>query len=161
MRRRIKLLVNGREYRVDVDTTHTLVRVLRDELELTGTKEACSIGACGSCTVIIDGQAVESCLILAVQAEGKNITTIEGLADGNKLHPIQQAFMDNHGMACGYCTPGMIMATKALLDKNPDRSEEEIKEALAGHICRCGAYPNIIKSVVSAQQILRKSETST
>ncbi len=157
MKKRITLSVNGREYSVDVDTTWTLVEVLRDKIGLTGTKHGCGVGACGSCTVNIDGQAINSCLMLAVKAEGKSITTIEGIADGNGLHPIQQAFADNHGMACGYCTPGMIMASKALLDKKLEASEEEIKEALVGHICRCGTYPNIIKSVISAERILKGS----
>lgn len=160
MRRRVNLLVNGREYSVDVNTTWTLLRVLREKLGLTGTKEACSQGACGTCVVLVDGQAVNSCLMLAVKAEGKSISTIEGIADRDRLHPIQQAFVDNHGIACGYCGPGMIIGAKALLEKNPDPSEEDIKEALAGHICRCGTYPNIIKSVLSAAKALRELKTS-
>ncbi|MDO8689921.1 MAG: (2Fe-2S)-binding protein [Dehalococcoidia bacterium] len=150
MRQSVKLLVNGLERVVDVDTTWSLAYVLRNNLGLTGTKIACDVGACGSCTVILDGQAVNSCLMLAVQAEGKGITTIEGLAVDGKLHPLQQAFIDGHALQCGYCTPGVLMAAKAFLDRNPHPSQEEVREAVGGHICRCGSYHNIVEAVLQA-----------
>lgn len=152
MRQSISLKVNGLERKLEVDTTWSLAQVLRDNLGLTGTKIACNAGACGSCTVIVDGQAVNSCLMLAVQAEGKNITTIEGLAVDGKLHPLQQAFIDVHALQCGYCTPGMLMAAKAYLDRNANPSEEQIKEAIGGHICRCGSYHNIVEAILSVSQ---------
>jgi len=150
VRQSVKLLVNGRESTVDVDTTWSLAHVLRNNLGLTGTKIACDIGACGSCTVILEGQAVNSCLMLAVQAEGKSITTIEGLAVDGKLHPLQQAFIDSHALQCGYCTPGVLMAAKAFLDKNPHPTSEEVRQAIGGHICRCGSYHNIVEAVMVA-----------
>ncbi len=152
MRQSISLKVNGLERKLEVDTTWSLAQVLRDNLGLTGTKIACNAGACGSCTVIVDGQAVNSCLMLAVQAEGKNITTVEGLAVDGKLHPLQQAFIDVHALQCGYCTPGMLMAAKAYLDTNPNPSEEQIKEAIGGPICRCGSYHNIVEAILSVSQ---------
>ena len=148
MRQAVRLTVNGLACEVDVDTTWSLAYVLRNTLGLTGTKIACDIGACGTCTVILDGMAVNSCLMLAVQAEGKTITTIEGLAQDGKLHPLQQAFIDTHALQCGYCTPGILMAAKAFLDKNPHPSEEEVKEAIGGHICRCGSYHNIVEAIL-------------
>lgn len=151
----IKLWVNGKEYKIDVDPTWSLVYVLRTVLSLTGTKNACNIGACGSCTVIVDGRAINSCLMLAMQAEGKNITTVEGLAEENKLHPLQRAFINNHGLACGYCTPGMLMAAKVLLDMKPNPSEEEVREAIGGHICRCGTYHRIVESILIAAKTMR------
>jgi aerobic-type carbon monoxide dehydrogenase small subunit (CoxS/CutS family) len=154
----IKLFVNGKEYVTDVDPAWSLAYVLRNNLGLTGTKIACSVGACGSCTVVVDGQAINSCLTLAMQAEGKSITTIEGLAQSGKLHPLQQSFIDHHGLACGYCTPGVIMAAKALLDRNSDPSEEEVKEAIGGHICRCGTYRRIAESILSAAKLMRKEK---
>ncbi len=150
MRQSVRLVVNGLERKVDVDTTWSLAYVLRNTLGLTGTKIACDVGACGSCTVIVDGRAINSCLTLAVQAEGQSITTIEGLAVDGKLHPLQQAFIDSHALQCGYCTPGMLMAAKAFLDKNPHPSEEEVKEAIGGHICRCGSYHNIVEAILIA-----------
>ncbi len=150
MRQSVTLVVNGLERTVDVDTTWSLAHVLRNSLGLTGTKIACDVGACGSCTVIVDGRAVNSCLMLAVQAEGQSITTIEGLAVDGRLHPLQQAFIDSHALQCGYCTPGMLMAAKAFLDKNRHPTEEEIKEAIGGHICRCGSYHNIVEAILIA-----------
>ena len=150
MRQSVKLMVNGQERAVDVDTTWSLAYVLRNSLGLTGTKIACDIGACGSCTVILEGLAVNSCLLLAVQAEGKSITTIEGLAVDGKLHPLQQAFIDSHALQCGYCTPGVLMAAKAFLDRNPHPSPEEVREAIGGHICRCGSYHNIVEAILLA-----------
>lgn len=151
----IKLFVNGEEYMTDVDPVWSLAYVLRNNLRLTGTKIACSIGTCGSCTVIVDGYAIRSCLMLAMQAAGKNITTIEGLAEGDKLHPLQQSFVEHHGLACGYCTPGMIMVAKALLDKNPVPSEEEVLEVVGGHICRCAGYKRIVESILGAGKVMR------
>lgn len=154
----ISLTVNGEEHKVEVEPSWSLAYVLREGLGLTGTKIACNNGDCGSCTVTMDGIAILSCLKLAVQAEGKNIITIEGLADGDKLHPIQRSFIDNAGFQCGYCTPGMIMAAKALLDENPNPDEQEAREAIGGHLCRCGSYPRIIQSILSAAKIMRKEQ---
>jgi carbon-monoxide dehydrogenase small subunit len=148
--KQIKLTVNGKLYELSVPPGETLVEVIRDDLGLTGTKEGCGLGECGACTVIMEGKAVNSCLVLATEADGKQITTIEGLADGDKLHPIQQAFVDHGGFQCGFCTPGMIMSAKALLDKNPTPSEEEIRRGIAGNLCRCTGYTKIIESIKAA-----------
>ncbi len=149
---KIKLIVNNREYEVDIKPHWSLALVLREQLGLTGTKIACGNGACGSCTVIIEGRTVLSCLQLAIAWQGVNITTIEGIADGDKLHPIQRSFIDNIAFQCGFCSPGMIMATKALLDRKPTPTEPEVREAIAGHICRCGSYPRIVKAILNAAQ---------
>jgi len=148
----INLTVNNRPYRLSVLSHRTLLDVIREDLGLTGTKEGCGLGECGACTVLLDGQAVNSCLVLAAEADGKKITTIEGLADGDKLHPIQQAFVDHGGLQCGFCTPGMIMSAKALLDKNPTPTEEEIKQAISGNLCRCTGYTKIIESIRAAAE---------
>lgn len=148
--KQVELTVNGTLYKLDVQPWETLVEVIRDDLGLTGTKEGCGLGECGACTVIMDGRAVNSCLVLAAEADGKQITTIEGLADGDKLHPIQQAFVNHGGLQCGFCTPGMIMSAKALLDEKPSPSEEEIRKGIAGNICRCTGYTKIIESVKAA-----------
>jgi carbon-monoxide dehydrogenase small subunit len=150
MTQTIRLRVNGQEHTLEVPTQRLLLDCLRYDLGLTGTKEACSIGVCGACTVMVDGQCVSSCLTLAVAAEGKAIETIEGLASDDMLHPIQQAFIDFGGFQCGICTPGMIMATKALLDANPDPSEDEIKDWMMGNLCRCTGYYKIIESIQAA-----------
>jgi len=146
----IKLTVNNQPCRLIVPPWRTLLEVIREDLGLTGTKEGCGLGECGACTVLIDGRAVNSCLVLAAEADGKQITTIEGLADGDKLHPIQQAFVDHGGLQCGFCTPGMIMSAKALLDQNPTPTEEEIKQGIAGNLCRCTGYAKIIESIKAA-----------
>lgn len=146
----IKLIVNERVYEVPVKPWATLLDTLREDLGLTGTKEGCGQGECGACTVIMDGKAVNACLVLAVEAHGKKITTIEGLAMGEELHPIQQAFVDIGGLQCGFCTPGMILSTKALLDENPDPTDEEIRKGLEGNFCRCTGYTKIIESVKAA-----------
>ncbi|HUJ89288.1 MAG TPA: 2Fe-2S iron-sulfur cluster-binding protein [Syntrophorhabdales bacterium] len=148
----IQTEINGRVYRLAVKTHWTLLDVLRTELGLTGTKKSCDRGSCGACTVIMDGMAVDACSLLAVEADKRKITTIEGLSDGEILHPIQAAFMREDALQCGFCTPAMIMSTKALLDKNPRPSPDEIKEALAGNICRCSAYPKIVKAAMSVAQ---------
>lgn len=147
MKQTITLTVNGDEYQLAVDPRRTLLEVLREELHLTGTKKNCNEGECGACTVIMDGKAVSSCLVLAVQAKDKKIETIEGLARGGKLHPLQEAFVKHGGLQCGFCTPGMIMSAKALLDKNPRPTEEEIKTAISGNLCRCTGYVKIVESI--------------
>lgn len=160
----IKLTVNGHLYEltlgVEVNEWDTLVYTLRDVLKLTGTKIGCDHGDCGMCTVLINGEAALSCTTLTVECDGKEITTIEGLANPETgvLHPIQQAFIENYGFQCGICTPGMIMTTKALLDENPNPTEEEAREALAGNICRCTGYVKIISSVLAAATLLQKTE---
>jgi carbon-monoxide dehydrogenase small subunit len=146
----LNLTVNGRPYQLSVLPWRTLLEVIREDLGLTGTKEGCGLGECGACTVLMDGKAVNSCLVLATEAEGKQITTIEGLAQGDKLHPVQQAFVDHGGLQCGFCTPGMIMAAKALLDKSPTPTEEEVKRCIAGNLCRCTGYAKIIESIKAA-----------
>ncbi len=144
------LRVNKEEYELFVYPHRTLAEVLRDELHLTGTKQSCSEGACGTCTVLLDGAPVRSCLLLAAEAQGKEITTIEGLAENGTLHPIQQAFVEHYAIQCGFCTPGMILTAKALLDTNPHPTEEEIRAAISGNICRCTGYAKIIEAILSA-----------
>jgi len=148
----INLTVNNRPYRLIVLPHRTLLEVIREDLGLTGTKEGCGLGECGACTILLDGKAVNSCLVLAAEADGKEVTTIEGLADGDKLHPVQQAFVEHGGLQCGFCTPGMIMSAKALLDENPTPTEEEIKQAIAGNLCRCTGYTKIIESIKAAAE---------
>jgi aerobic carbon-monoxide dehydrogenase small subunit len=148
--------VNGKAYELQVKPSATLLEVIREELGLTGVKEGCGVGECGACTVIMDGQAVNACLVLAAEADGKRITTIEGLADGEKLHPIQEAFAEVGGLQCGFCTPGMILSTKALLDKNANPSDEEIRKGLEGNFCRCTGYTKIIESVKAAAERIRR-----
>ncbi len=146
----IKLMVNGTRYELTVNPWESLLNVIREDLGLTGTKEGCGLGECGACTVIMDGMTVNSCLVLAVEADGKKITTIEGLAEGDKLHPIQEAFMEEGGMQCGFCTPGMIMSAKVLLDNNPNPDDDEIKKGIAGNFCRCTGYTKIFASIKAA-----------
>ena len=155
MKKILQLKVNGRLYEMVVEPWKSLASVLREDLGLTGVKVTCNTGNCGSCTVLLDGRAVKSCLMLAPQAEGKEITTIEGLAAGDRLHPLQEAFMDHFAVQCGYCTPGMILAAKALLDENPAPTEEEVRRALTGNLCRCTGYINIIEAVLAAGEKLR------
>jgi carbon-monoxide dehydrogenase small subunit len=149
MKRKIRIKVNGRVQVASVDASMTLVDFLRDVLGLTGTKKSCELGNCGACTVILDGEAVNSCLVLAVEADGKKVQTIEGLGEEKGDHPLQKAFVEYGAIQCGFCTPGMILTAKALLDKNPDPSEEQIKEALAGNLCRCTGYAKILAAVES------------
>ncbi len=153
-KRLIALHVNGNEYEIAVHANQTLLEVLREDLRLTGTKEGCDDGVCGSCTVLLEGVPIRSCLCLAVEAQGKAITTIEGLAEGNQLHPIQQAFVDNGAIQCGYCSPGMILTAKALLDRNPEPTEEEIKLAISGNFCRCTGYNKIVTAIQIAGQTI-------
>jgi carbon-monoxide dehydrogenase small subunit len=147
---RVRLKVNGEEHDLEVEPRLLLVHVLRDKLGLTGTHVGCDTSNCGACTVHLDGQAVKSCTVLAVQADGRDVTTIEGLGSENALHPMQDAFWTNHGLQCGYCTPGMIMAATDLLQRNPDPSEQEVRHALEGNLCRCTGYHNIVKAVLDA-----------
>lgn len=146
--------INGIIRNVEVEEDKTLLYVLRDDLGLTGTKEGCGDGDCGACTVILEGKAVNSCLTLAVQANGKEITTIEGVGGEGDLDPIQQAFIDKGAVQCGYCTPGMILTAKSLLDKNPEPTEEEIRQGISGNICRCTGYHNIVSAIKSASQAI-------
>ena len=148
----LRLVVNNQPVELMITPETTLVELLRDHLELTGTKIGCNQGECGSCTVLVNGKAVYSCHILALDVAGKNVVTVEGLLKGEELHPIQQAFIDQDGLQCGYCTPGQIMAAQALLLKNPKPNKDEVIEGMSGNICRCAAYPNIIKSVVAAAE---------
>ncbi len=151
----INFKINGQEISLAVSPSRTLLEMIREDLLLTGTKEGCGEGDCGSCTVILDGKTVNSCLVLAAEANGKEILTVEGFGDGDRLHPLQQAFVENHGMQCGFCTSGMLMASKALLDKNPSPTRHEIKEALAGNLCRCTGYAKIFQSVEAAAEAMK------
>lgn len=151
----IKFVLNGQPYEAIVQPWRTLLELIREELKLTGTKEGCGLGECGACTVIMGGRTINSCLVPAVEADDQEITTIEGLADGERLHPVQEAFVTYSGMQCGFCTPGMILSSKALLDKNPDPTEEEIKEGIAGNFCRCTGYTKIIESVSAAAEAMK------
>ncbi len=153
----ISLVVNGEAHRVEVEPWWSLAYVLREKLQLTGAKIMCNNGACGSCTVLLDGQPVSSCVKLAVLAEGKNISTIEGLAEAStgKLHPLQETFIKYSGLQCGTCTPGMILTAKALLDENPTPTEDEVREALAGNLCRCGTYKRITQCVLAAADMMK------
>ncbi len=148
-------VVNGRPYKVLIEPQVTLVEVLRDKLDLTGTKCSCGVGQCGACTVLIDGNPILSCCTLAITAKEKNILTIEGLAKGNTLHPIQKAFIDCGAIQCGFCTPGMILMTKALLDENSNPTKEDVRRALAGNLCRCTGYVKIIDAVLTAAKAMR------
>jgi carbon-monoxide dehydrogenase small subunit len=149
MKKQVTLDINGQEHEVEIEANRLLLQVLRETLGLTGTKEGCSIGVCGACSVIVDGRLVSSCLTLAAACAGKKIETIEGLAKDGKLHPLQQAFIEYGGFQCGICTPGQIMAAKALLDENSKPSEEEVKEWMSGNLCRCTGYYKILESVMA------------
>jgi carbon-monoxide dehydrogenase small subunit len=152
MKQKVRMKVNGAPVEREVEPRTLLVHFLREDLGLTGTNVGCETSLCGACTVLVDGKAIKSCTQLALQAEGRSVTTIEGLATDGKLHPLQQSFWDNHGLQCGYCTPGMILASVALLSSNAHPSEEEIREGLKGNLCRCTGYHNIIKSVKSVAE---------
>jgi len=156
MRKEIaNFIVNGKPYEVIIEPRTLLIDVLRDKLGLKGTKYACGTGDCGACTVLVDGKPVLSCLTLAVAAKDKSILTIEGMADGTTLHPIQQAFIDHGAVQCGFCTPGMILGAKALLDENPNPTQDEVKTALAGNLCRCTGYVKIVDAVLAAAETMR------
>ena len=152
MKHTVRMEVNGSSVEKEIEARTLLVHFLREELGLTGTNVGCETTLCGACTVLVDGKAVKSCTQLALQAEGTSVTTIEGMATGGELHPLQQAFWDHHGLQCGYCTPGMIMASVGLLSENPEATEEDIREGLKGNLCRCTGYQNIVKAVKSAAE---------
>jgi carbon-monoxide dehydrogenase small subunit len=152
----VSVRVNGVHYTEDVEPRLLLVHFLRDNLRLTGTHVGCDTSNCGACTVHVDGEAVKSCTVLAVQADGSEVTTIEGMGAEGNLHPLQEAFWEHHGLQCGYCTPGMIMAAADLLARNPDPSEHDVREALAGNLCRCTGYHNIVKAVQAAAKAPRE-----
>ena len=151
----ITLTINGKNYFVRVEPRRTLADTLRDECGLTGTNSGCEHGVCGSCTVLVDGDPVRACLMFAVQAQGKQIRTIEGLADGDRLHPLQQAFIEHHGLQCGFCTPGFLMLAVGVLERDPDLSDEDLLDALSSNLCRCTGYQNIIKAVRAAAAQMR------
>lgn len=153
---KINLNINDKDYSIEIDEDMRLIDVLRDVLGLTGTKEGCGEGECGACTVIMDGKAVHSCLVMAFQADGSRIVTIEGLGNEEAPHPIQKAFLDEGAVQCGFCTPGMIMSAKALLDENPNPSRQEIREAISGNLCRCTGYNKIVDAIEKASAYLLK-----
>ena len=156
MKTRILLKVNGERHEVFIEPNRTLLDVLREELLLKGVKEACGAGECGACTVLMDGKPVNSCITLAVEAEGREIETIEGLSNGGNLHPLQKSFIEHHSFQCGFCTPGIIMTAKAFLDRNPEPTEEEITNGIAGNICRCTGYDNIVDGILNAAKGINK-----
>jgi carbon-monoxide dehydrogenase small subunit len=146
----ISVTVNGSVHTSDVEPRRLLVHHLRDDVGLTGTNVGCDTSSCGACTVLVDGESVKSCTMLAVQADGLEVTTIEGLADGDAMHPVQEAFREHHGLQCGYCTPGMVLAAVSLLQEQPDPSEADVREGIEGNLCRCTGYHNIVKAVLAA-----------
>ncbi len=152
MKHLLELTVNGDLYKTEVEPRRLLLEVLRDDLGLTGTKKGCDEGECGACTVLLDGKPVASCLVLAIQAQGKDIITIEGLATNGELHPLQDAFVKHGAIQCGFCTPGMILSAKALLDRNPGPTNDEIREAITGNLCRCTGYTKIIEAIQAVAQ---------
>ncbi len=159
--KKISVTVNGTTQQSEVEPRLLLVHYLRDVLGLTGTHIGCETSLCGACTVMVDGQAVKSCTVLAAQADGSNVTTIEGLAQSGNLHPVQQAFWEHHGLQCGFCTPGMIMATTQLLQRNPDPTEEEIRHGIEGNICRCTGYQHIVQAVQCAAKKMKSKSVAT
>jgi carbon-monoxide dehydrogenase small subunit len=160
MTRPVTLAINGTEHHVQVEPRSLLVHVLRDDLNLTGTHIGCDTSQCGACTILMDGRAVKSCTVLALQAEGHRLTTIEGIGSMDDLHPLQQAFWDKHGLQCGFCTPGVIMTAVDLLAGNPDPSEAEIRHAIEGNYCRCTGYQNIVAAIQAAAARLRSSSAA-
>ncbi len=154
--RTVRLTVNGRTYTRTVEPRTTLADFLRDDLDLTGTHVGCEHGVCGACTVLLDGQPVRSCLLFAIQLDGAVLTTVEGLADGERLHPIQEAFREHHGLQCGFCTPGILLTAKALLEENPAPTDREIREAIAGNLCRCTGYHFIVDAIRAAARGLQR-----
>ena len=159
MKKTISFVLNGERIEVDVEPHWTLLYLLREHFELTGAKEGCGMGECGACTVIVDGKAVTSCIFPVMEVAGTEVTTIEGLlGEGNELHPLQQSFLDNAGVQCGFCTPGMIMSGRALLDENTRPTEDEIRHAIAGNICRCTGYVQIVRSIKAAGELMSKNK---
>jgi aerobic-type carbon monoxide dehydrogenase small subunit (CoxS/CutS family) len=156
VKREITIRVNARDETLRVDDAETLLEVLRERLKLWSVREGCGVGACGTCTVLLDGKPVSSCLLLAVRSQGRDILTVEGLSDGKDLHPIQQAFLSERALQCAYCTPGFVLALKSLLDENPDASDQEVREYLSGNLCRCAGYADILRAAQRAQQLLRE-----
>ena len=154
----IKLTINGRAQRVTVEARTTLLEVLRERLDYTGAKQVCDRGACGACTVDVDGKTINACMLLALDADGSKITTIEGLAVGEELHPIQAAFCSEDALQCGYCTPGMLMSVRACLDKNPEASAQEIRSSISGNLCRCGTYPRVVEAALEAQAAMQAQQ---
>jgi aerobic carbon-monoxide dehydrogenase small subunit len=152
--KRVSLAVNGVRHELDLEPRELLVYVLRERLGLTGTNVGCDTSSCGACTVLLNGESVKSCTLLGVQADGTELTTIEGLADNGNLHPLQQAFHEQHGLQCGYCTPGMVLAAVSLLADNPDPSEDEIRRGLEGNLCRCTGYQNIVQAIRAAAAVV-------
>ena len=159
-RQPLRLWVNDEEHSLEVPAHRLLIDVLREDLELTGTKRACDIGVCGSCTVLVDGRSVSSCLMLALRADGARVRTVEGLAAGDRLHPLQQAFLEHWGFQCGYCTPGMLLTAVELLAHEPSPSRETVREALMGNLCRCTGYRKIVDSVLAAADELRRARSA-
>jgi len=157
MKQVLELKVNGQNYEVFVEPWRTLAEVLRDELGLTGLKVSCNSGNCGSCTILMDGRAVKSCLMLAPQARRREILTIEGIGTEEGLHPLQEAFIEHFAVQCGYCTPGLILKAKALLDENPDATEDEVRAGLSGNLCRCTGYVKIVEAIMAAKDKMKKS----
>jgi len=155
MKHDIQLIINGKTYALAVESQQTLLEVLREDLGLTGVKHGCSTGECGACSVLLNGEVVNSCMVLAVEADNADILTVEGLATDEALHPLQKSFIDHHGVQCGYCASGMLISAKALLNRTSRPHEEEIREALVGNLCRCGAYADIIKSIQVASRARR------
>jgi carbon-monoxide dehydrogenase small subunit/xanthine dehydrogenase YagT iron-sulfur-binding subunit len=157
---RFELHVNGNSVEVQIDPATTLVEVLRDTLGLTGTKIGCDRGACSACTVWVDGEVISSCMTFALDVRGKQIVTIEGLGRSGALHPVQQAFIEHDALQCGFCTPGMVMSCARLVDRNPNCTLEDVKQAVSGHLCRCGTYPNIFKATLAAAETVRTTQPS-
>ncbi len=153
----VSMTVNGKPVSAEVEDEMLLVNFLRDHLRLTGTHVGCDTSQCGACTIHVDGVAVKSCTMLAVQAEGSNVATIEGVSDGETLHPMQQAFKDNHGLQCGFCTPGMVMSALDIVKNNPSPTEQEVREALEGNLCRCTGYTNIVRSIIAGAKEMEAS----
>ena len=150
MNKDITITINGLQQQLSVDTRKLLVDMVREDLGLTGSHLGCGTGTCGACTMLLDGETVKSCCVLAVDVDGQSLTTIEGVADGHTLHPVQQAFVDKHGIQCGFCTPGMVLSSMALLEENPNPDDAEIREAIAGNLCRCTGYVHIVEAVSDA-----------